>query len=47
MGTDEEPGLLPRFCDDLFYTIREENKDDKTLVSVSFFEIYQEKVKIS
>ncbi|EEB17282.1 unc-104, putative [Pediculus humanus corporis] len=44
MGTLEDPGLIPRLCQGLF-----DKKDEKTKcqfhVTVSFFEIYNEKVR--
>lgn len=46
MGTPEQPGLIPRYCEDLFRRIREEPEDNTTYnVHVSYFEIYNEHVR--
>ncbi|KAI9890738.1 MAG: Kinesin [Vezdaea aestivalis] len=46
MGTPQEPGLIPRTCEDLFERI--ENADSPTVsysVRVSYFEVYNEHVR--
>ncbi|QDS77088.1 hypothetical protein FKW77_000417 [Venturia effusa] len=46
MGTPEQPGLIPRYCEDLFRRIKEEPEDNTTYnVHVSYFEIYNEHVR--
>ncbi|XP_076392102.1 uncharacterized protein LOC100883481 isoform X1 [Megachile rotundata] len=44
MGTKEEPGLTPRLCRGLFSRI-EESKNKNYCVSVSYLEIYNERVR--
>lgn len=43
-GDDANPGILPQFCDDLFTKIKEKNASEEVYVSVSFFEVYNEKI---
>ncbi|XP_053549787.1 kinesin-like protein KIF14 [Bombina bombina] len=43
MGFDEEPGIIPRFCADLFSRIQKTNKQQVHL-EMSYFEIYNEKI---
>ncbi|EGE07566.1 kinesin family protein [Trichophyton equinum CBS 127.97] len=43
MGTPEQPGLIPRTCEDLFQRIENSNSPDITYnVRVSYFEVYNE-----
>ncbi|XP_029474242.1 kinesin-like protein KIF14 [Rhinatrema bivittatum] len=45
MGFDEEPGIIPRFCEDLFSRVsRIETSQISHLVEMSYFEIYNEKI---
>ena len=43
-GTEEDPGILPRFCDELFLQIEKRKAMEDVYVSISFYEIYNEKV---
>ncbi|KRZ40865.1 Kinesin-like protein KIF13A [Trichinella pseudospiralis] len=45
MGTKEQPGLIPRLCIELFRRIDEDRQDVTFKVEVSYFEIYNEKVR--
>lgn len=48
MGTPDEPGLIPRTCEDLFERIeaaREETPNISYHVRVSYFEVYNEHVR--
>ncbi|KAI5090730.1 kinesin-like protein KIF13B isoform X1 [Silurus meridionalis] len=46
MGSDKQPGLIPRLCSALFErTIREQREGESFTVEVSFMEIYNEKVR--
>ncbi|KAL2160654.1 hypothetical protein VTH06DRAFT_1342 [Thermothelomyces fergusii] len=48
MGTPEQPGLIPRTCEDLFERIaaaREETPNVSYHVRVSYFEVYNEHVR--
>ncbi|KAK1754789.1 kinesin-like protein KIF1A [Echria macrotheca] len=48
MGTPEQPGLIPRTCDDLFERIaaaQEETPNISYNVRVSYFEVYNEHVR--
>ncbi|KAF3896184.1 hypothetical protein GY631_2210 [Trichophyton interdigitale] len=46
MGTPEQPGLIPRTCEDLFQRIENSNSPDITYnVRVSYFEVYNEHVR--
>ena len=43
-GTEEDPGILPRFCDELFLQIEKRKAMEDVYVSISFYEMYNEKV---
>uniref|UniRef100_A0A914VJC9 Kinesin motor domain-containing protein n=1 Tax=Plectus sambesii TaxID=2011161 RepID=A0A914VJC9_9BILA len=43
-GTNDQPGILPRFCHDLFSVIDEEISAGSAFLEMSFFEIYQDKI---
>lgn len=48
MGTPDEPGLIPRTCEDLFERIAEAQSETPNLsynVRVSYFEVYNEHVR--
>ncbi|KAI5609408.1 kinesin-like protein KIF13B isoform X2 [Silurus asotus] len=46
MGSDKQPGLIPRLCSALFErTIRQQREGESFTVEVSFMEIYNEKVR--
>ncbi|KAK2584229.1 hypothetical protein KPH14_006644 [Odynerus spinipes] len=46
MGTEEEPGLTPRLCQGIFARIDEEKRKENIFrVSVSYLEIYNERVR--
>jgi hypothetical protein len=48
MGTDEQPGLIPRTCEDLFQRIdaaQDETPNISYNVRVSYFEVYNEHVR--
>jgi hypothetical protein len=46
MGTPENPGLIPRTCEELFDRIEHEPKPDTSYhVQVSYFEVYNEHVR--
>lgn len=48
MGTPENPGLIPRTCEDLFERIEAAHNDDSSVaynVRVSYFEVYNEHVR--
>ncbi|EER25069.1 kinesin, putative [Coccidioides posadasii C735 delta SOWgp] len=46
MGTPENPGLIPRTCEDLFQRIENSQSPDVTYhVRVSYFEVYNEHVR--
>ncbi|KRZ60336.1 Kinesin-like protein KIF13A [Trichinella nativa] len=45
MGSKEQPGLIPRLCIELFRRIDEHRQDVTFKVEVSYFEIYNEKVR--
>jgi len=46
MGTQEQPGLIPRTCEGLFQRIEAEQNNSITYnVHVSFFEVYNEQVR--
>ncbi|KZM26594.1 uncharacterized protein EKO05_0005448 [Ascochyta rabiei] len=46
MGTPENPGLIPRTCEELFDRIQHEPKPDTSYhVQVSYFEVYNEHVR--
>uniref|UniRef100_A0A8C5QPP0 Kinesin-like protein KIF14 n=1 Tax=Leptobrachium leishanense TaxID=445787 RepID=A0A8C5QPP0_9ANUR len=45
MGFDEEPGIIPRFCADLFSRIDTQLKQTITFhLEMSYFEVYNEKI---
>ncbi|XP_068175733.1 kinesin-like protein KIF14 [Antennarius striatus] len=45
MGFGEEEGVIPRFCEELFFTLASmENDEVKCHVEMSYFEIYNEKI---
>nr|XP_046913826.1 kinesin-like protein KIF3A isoform X2 [Dermatophagoides farinae] len=44
LGTEENPGITPRFLNDLFKRITTTKKDIEYIVNVSFLEIYNEKI---
>ncbi|KAI4490975.1 hypothetical protein M0802_010551 [Mischocyttarus mexicanus] len=43
MSLDKEAGIIPRFCQEIFAQIPD-NKNYKTTVEISYFEIYNEKI---
>ncbi|PHH85787.1 hypothetical protein CDD83_11172 [Cordyceps sp. RAO-2017] len=48
MGTAEQPGLIPRTCEDLFERIEAARRDQANIaynVRVSYFEVYNEHVR--
>jgi hypothetical protein len=48
MGTPDQPGLIPRTCEDLFQRIEEANTETPNIsynVRVSYFEVYNEHVR--
>ncbi|KAF1982423.1 kinesin-domain-containing protein [Aulographum hederae CBS 113979] len=46
MGTPQQPGLIPRTCEELFDRIRREGDQNTTYnVHVSYFEVYNEHVR--
>ncbi|XP_034940847.1 kinesin-related protein 4-like isoform X2 [Chelonus insularis] len=46
MGTENDPGIIPRICSDLFARASDEEKSGKVLrFFVSYLEIYNERVK--
>jgi hypothetical protein len=48
MGTPDQPGLIPRTCEDLFQRIEEAHKETPNIsynVRVSYFEVYNEHVR--
>jgi hypothetical protein len=48
MGTPENPGLIPRTCEDLFERIEAAHNEDSSVaynVRVSYFEVYNEHVR--
>ncbi|XP_059148242.1 kinesin-like protein KIF16B [Physella acuta] len=44
MGSEEDPGLVPRYCNALFSRLRD-NHSDSFQIYVSYLEIYNEKVR--
>ncbi|XP_053325412.1 kinesin-like protein KIF14 [Spea bombifrons] len=45
MGFDEEPGIIPRFCSDLFSRIQKTLKQKISFhLEMSYFEVYNEKI---
>lgn len=45
MGNEEDPGIIPRTCEDLFKEIEKLDESERTRVRVSYFEIYNEQVR--
>jgi phage host-nuclease inhibitor protein Gam len=54
MGSDDEPGLIPRMCQELFYSLENKRSDESTgfegttkefRLEARFLEIYNDKVK--
>ncbi|XP_068198465.1 kinesin-like protein KIF13B isoform X2 [Antennarius striatus] len=46
MGSEEQPGLIPRLCSSLFNrTVKEAREGESFTVEVSYMEIYNEKVR--
>ena len=43
-GAENQPGLLPLFAHNLFHKISKDALEKSVYVSLSFYEIYQEKV---
>ncbi|XP_003474899.2 kinesin-like protein KIF14 [Cavia porcellus] len=45
MGFSEEPGIIPRFCEDLFAQVaQKQNQEVSYHFEMSFFEVYNEKI---
>ncbi|XP_055966508.1 kinesin-like protein KIF14 [Sorex fumeus] len=45
MGFSEEPGIIPRFCEDLFAQVSKKQSQEATYqLEMSFFEVYNEKI---
>ncbi|XP_053461936.1 kinesin-like protein KIF14 [Nycticebus coucang] len=45
MGFSEEPGIIPRFCEDLFAQVVKKQTQEVTYhLEMSFFEVYNEKI---
>ncbi|XP_028629639.1 kinesin-like protein KIF14 isoform X2 [Grammomys surdaster] len=45
MGLNEEPGIIPRFCEDLFAQIAKKQTSEISYhLEMSFFEVYNEKI---
>ncbi|XP_059533241.1 kinesin-like protein KIF14 [Myotis daubentonii] len=45
MGFGEEPGIIPRFCEDLFAQVaRPQTQEVRYHLEMSFFEVYNEKI---
>ncbi|XP_014387841.1 PREDICTED: kinesin-like protein KIF14 [Myotis brandtii] len=45
MGFGEEPGIIPRFCEDLFAQVaKHQTQEVRYHLEVSFFEVYNEKI---
>lgn len=45
MGLNEEPGIIPRFCEDLFAQIAKKQASEVSYhLEMSFFEVYNEKI---
>lgn len=46
MGSDEQPGLIPRLCSSLFERVVHEQREGESFtVEVSYMEIYNERVR--
>lgn len=45
MGFSEEPGIIPRFCEDLFAQVaKKQTQEVNYHLEMSFFEVYNEKI---
>ncbi|XP_016067109.1 PREDICTED: kinesin-like protein KIF14 [Miniopterus natalensis] len=45
MGFGEEPGIIPRFCEDLFAQVaKKQTQEVRYQLEMSFFEVYNEKI---
>ncbi|XP_052593042.1 kinesin-like protein KIF14 isoform X2 [Peromyscus californicus insignis] len=45
MGLNEEPGIIPRFCEDLFAEVAKRQTSEVSFhLEMSFFEVYNEKI---
>ncbi|XP_006892176.1 PREDICTED: kinesin-like protein KIF14 [Elephantulus edwardii] len=45
MGFSEEPGIIPRFCEDLFAQVAKKQTEEVSYhLEMSFFEVYNEKI---
>ncbi|ERE74316.1 kinesin-like protein KIF14-like protein [Cricetulus griseus] len=45
MGLNEEPGIIPRFCEDLFAQVAKKQTSEVSYhLEMSFFEVYNEKI---
>ncbi|KAM5239003.1 kinesin-like protein KIF14 [Ctenodactylus gundi] len=45
MGLNEEPGIIPRFCEDLFAQVAKKQTQEVSYhLEMSFFEVYNEKI---
>ncbi|XP_004685308.1 PREDICTED: kinesin-like protein KIF14 [Condylura cristata] len=45
MGLSEEPGIIPRFCEDLFAQVaKKQTQEVRYHLEMSFFEVYNEKI---
>uniref|UniRef100_A0A8C8UN64 Kinesin-like protein KIF14 n=2 Tax=Peromyscus maniculatus bairdii TaxID=230844 RepID=A0A8C8UN64_PERMB len=45
MGLNEEPGIIPRFCEDLFAQVAKRQTSEVSFhLEMSFFEVYNEKI---
>ncbi|XP_060034494.1 kinesin-like protein KIF14 [Erinaceus europaeus] len=45
MGLSEEPGIIPRFCEDLFAQVaKKQTQEVSYQLEMSFFEVYNEKI---
>uniref|UniRef100_A0A2K6EFF4 Kinesin-like protein KIF14 n=1 Tax=Propithecus coquereli TaxID=379532 RepID=A0A2K6EFF4_PROCO len=45
MGFSEEPGIIPRFCEDLFAQVAKKQSQEASYhLEMSFFEVYNEKI---
>ncbi|XP_075384866.1 kinesin-like protein KIF14 [Tenrec ecaudatus] len=45
MGFNEEPGIIPRFCEDLFAQVAKQQTQEVSYhLEMSFFEVYNEKI---
>ncbi|XP_012662067.1 kinesin-like protein KIF14 [Otolemur garnettii] len=45
MGFSEEPGIIPRFCEDLFaQVVKKQTQEVRYHLEMSFFEVYNEKI---